>query len=84
MVYGGAGSSPYLLLRRVQEFTDAVARVVPPDRLLVLDPDAPDAWARLCSFLGASSSTSGFRCSSSRAMSGALPKTKESGCWFLS
>jgi len=67
--YGGAWASPYVLKRKYQEYVDRVARVVAPDRLLVVDAAAPDALARLCAFAAAAGLPCSRRSSSAAAQS---------------
>lgn len=51
-VYGSLTPHEFLFRKRYREHNDRVRRVVPPDKLLVMNIPAGDGWTVLCPFLG--------------------------------
>ena len=50
--YGSEKILPSLYLKRFREHNDCVRKIIPADRLLVMDITNGDGWAMLCPFLG--------------------------------
>lgn len=51
-VYGSPLASEFLYKKKFQQHNEQVIASVPPERLLIMDISAGDAWDKLCPFLG--------------------------------
>ena len=52
LVYGSERVTEFLYKKRFNDHNDAVQRLVPRQRLLVMDIASGDGWSKLCPFLG--------------------------------